>query len=45
MVNLGVACKELGRNFIGIEISPEYFEIAKKRIGDMTEIEDGMWLT
>jgi len=41
----GVACKELGRNFIGIEISPEYFEIAKKRIGDMTEIEEGLWLT
>jgi len=28
----GVACKELGRNFIGIEISPEYFKIAKRRI-------------
>jgi DNA modification methylase len=30
----GVACKELNRNFIGIEISPEYFEIAKRRIDD-----------
>ena len=28
----GVACKELDRNFIGIEIEPKYFEIAKKRI-------------
>lgn len=28
----GVACKELGRNFIGIEISSDYFAIAKKRI-------------
>ncbi len=28
----GVACKELGRNFIGIEIEPKYFEIAKRRI-------------
>jgi len=28
----GVACKELGRNFIGIEIEPKYFEIAKQRI-------------
>jgi site-specific DNA-methyltransferase (adenine-specific) len=28
----GVACKELGRNFIGIEISEQYFNIAKKRI-------------
>jgi DNA modification methylase len=28
----GVACAELGRNFIGIEIDKDYFEIAKKRI-------------
>ena len=28
----GIACKELDREFIGFEISPEYFEIAKKRI-------------
>ncbi|MCQ2976924.1 MAG: site-specific DNA-methyltransferase, partial [archaeon] len=28
----GVACKELGRDFIGIEIDKDYFEIAKKRI-------------
>ncbi len=28
----GVACKKLGREFIGIELNPEYFEIAKKRI-------------
>ena len=28
----GVACMKLGRNFIGIEIDPKYFEIAKKRI-------------
>jgi len=28
----GVACKMLGRNFIGIEIDPAYFKIAKKRI-------------
>lgn len=27
-----VACKELGRRFIGIEISPEYCEIAKRRL-------------
>lgn len=30
----GVACKKLNRNFIGIEISKEYFEIAKKRINE-----------
>ena len=28
----GVACKNLNRNFIGIELDPDYFEIAKKRI-------------
>ena len=28
----GVAAKELGRSFIGIEIDKEYYEIAKKRI-------------
>ena len=28
----GVACVETGRNFIGCEISPEYFQIAEKRI-------------
>ena len=28
----GVACKELGRNFIGIEIDKNYFEVAKRRI-------------
>ena len=29
----GVACKKLGRNFIGIEIDKKYYEIAKERIG------------
>jgi DNA modification methylase len=28
----GVACRMLGRKFIGIEIDKTYFEIAKKRI-------------
>ena len=31
----GVACKNLERDFIGIEINPEYFEIAKQRIGEI----------
>lgn len=30
----GVACKNINRNFIGIELQKDYFEIAKKRIGD-----------
>lgn len=33
----GVACKELGRKFIGIEINKEYYEIAKKRIDNTQE--------
>lgn len=33
----GVACKELGRNFIGCEIDKNYFEIAKKRIDSVNE--------
>lgn len=28
----GVACKQLNRNFIGIEINEQYFNIAKERI-------------
>lgn len=28
----GVACVKTGRNFIGIEIDPDYFAIAKRRI-------------
>ena len=34
----GVACKELGRNFIGIEIEKKYFNIAKRRIEQTTEL-------
>lgn len=30
----GVACKNLNRNFIGIELDAGYFEIAKKRINE-----------
>lgn len=28
----GVACKKLNRNFIGIELDKNYFDIAKDRI-------------
>ena len=30
-----VACKELGRNFIGSELNPHYCEIAEKRLADL----------
>jgi len=30
----GVACKNLNRNFIGIELDPKYFKIAQKRINE-----------
>jgi len=29
----GVACKNLNRDFIGIEKEPDYFKIAEERIG------------
>jgi site-specific DNA-methyltransferase (adenine-specific) len=29
---IGVACAQLGRKFIGIEIEPKYFDIACRRI-------------
>jgi len=32
----GVACKNLNRNFIGIELDPEYFKIAQNRIENAT---------
>lgn len=31
----GVACKNLNRNFIGIELDKEYFDIATKRINSI----------
>ena len=31
----GVACKNLNRNFIGIELDEKYFNIAKNRIIDI----------
>ena len=32
----GVACKETGRNFIGMEIDDKYFKIAKDRLNGIT---------
>jgi DNA modification methylase len=37
-----VACKQLGRNFIGFEISPEYVEIANKRIKELSSKQEGV---
>jgi DNA modification methylase len=37
---VGVACKNLGRNFIGIEIDKDYFEIARKLINESREQND-----
>lgn len=36
---VGVACKELNRNFIGIEIVEDYYKIMKERVGDNNGIE------
>jgi len=33
----GVACKNLNRDFIGIELDEKYFKIAKQRIDDALE--------
>ncbi len=33
----GVVCRNLNRNFIGIEIDEDYFKIAKKRISEIVE--------
>ena len=33
-----VACKKLGRNFIGIEISEEYCKIAEARINGTEQV-------
>ena len=32
----GIACKELNRRFVGIEIDKDYFDIAQKRIMNET---------
>lgn len=36
----GVACVQTGRNFIGVEIDPGYFEIAQKRIEQAQELKN-----
>ena len=32
-----VACKNTNRNFIGIEINPEFSDLSKKRVGDFNK--------
>ena len=36
----GVACVNLDRNFIGIELDDNYFEVAKRRIEDAMQARD-----
>ena len=36
----GVACINLNRNFIGIELDDEYFEIAKRRIDEHRSVKE-----
>jgi site-specific DNA-methyltransferase (adenine-specific) len=36
----GVACKNLNRNFIGIELDPDYFKIAEDRINNSNPLGD-----
>lgn len=36
----GVACVNTGRNFIGIELDDNYFEIAQKRIAEAQQQEN-----
>lgn len=38
----GVACKKYGKDFIGIELSVEYFNIAKERIENYVDEEDNV---
>jgi len=40
----GVACKNLNRNFIGIEKDPDYFKIAYNRIHQVIQSPEGLCL-
>ena len=42
--SFGVACIRTGRKYIGVEIKPEYFQIACKRI-EQTVAENSLWQT
>ena len=40
---VGVVCKKNNRNFIGVELNPEYVKIAEKRIEDTPEPKTKLW--
>ena len=37
----GVACQEMGLDFIGVELNETYFRIAERRIRQACQIADG----
>jgi len=39
---VGVVCEKLGRNFIGIELKPEYVKMADKRIYEISPLFQGL---
>lgn len=41
----GVACKETGRDFIGIEIDKRYYDVCEKRINDAETVTEKQQLT
>jgi len=41
--SFGVACIRTGKKYIGSEIKPEYFEIARKRITEAVNETSGLW--
>lgn len=41
----GVACVNTGRNFVGIERDPEYFQIAEKRINEAKPLDESISAT
>lgn len=38
----GVACAELGRKFVGIEMDADYFQVAEQRITEATNLQKGL---
>ena len=40
--SMGIACKKMGRNFIGIELDDDIYELATKRIGEAVSDEEAI---